>query len=54
MGQDPFAGMTDMQILYSTINKPLEIPSTIPQRLQQLIRGLTVNSQKYLYIVLIK
>jgi len=45
MGQDPFAGMTDMQILYSTINKPLEIPSTIPQRLQQLIRGLTVKDR---------
>lgn len=45
MGQDPFAGMTDMQILYSTINKPLEIPSTVPPRLQQLIRGLTVKDR---------
>ena len=45
MGQDPFAGMTDMQILYSTINKPLEIPSTITPRLQQLIRGLTVKDR---------
>ena len=45
MGQDPFAGMTDMQILYSTINKPLEIPSTIPPRLQHLIRGLTVKDR---------
>lgn len=45
MGQDPFAGMTDMQILYSTINKPLEIPSTVSPRLQQLIRGLTVKDR---------
>lgn len=45
MGQDPFAGMTDMQILYSTINKPLEIPANIPPRLQQLIRGLTVKDR---------
>lgn len=45
MGQDPFAGMTDMQILYSTINKPLEIPSIVPPRLQQLIRGLTVKDR---------
>lgn len=45
IGQDPFAGMTDMQILYSTINKPLEIPSTVSPRLQQLIRGLTVKDR---------
>lgn len=45
MGQDPFAGMNDMQILYSTINKPLTIPATVSPRLQQLIRGLTVKDR---------
>lgn len=45
IGQDPFAGMTDMQILYATINKPLEIPTTVSPRLQQLIRGLTVKDR---------
>ena len=45
IGQDPFAGMTDMAILYQTINKTLDIPSTVPPRLQQLIRGLTVKDR---------
>jgi len=45
MGQDPFLGMTDMQILYQTINKPIEIPSTVNPRLQQLIRGLTLKDR---------
>lgn len=45
IGQDPFLGMTDMQILYQTINKPLEIPATVPPRMQQLIRGLTVKDR---------
>lgn len=45
IGQDPFAGMTDMQILYQTINKPLEIPATVSSRLTQLIKGLTVKDR---------
>lgn len=45
IGQDPFAGMTDMQILYQTINKPLIIPTTVSPRLTQLIKGLTVKDR---------
>lgn len=45
IGQDPFLGMTDMQILYQTINKPLDIPATVSPRLQQLIMGLTVKDR---------
>ena len=45
IGQDPFLGMTDMQILYQTINKPLDIPSNVSPRLQQLIKGLTIKDR---------
>lgn len=45
LGVDPFAGMSDMQILYQTINKKLEIPQTVSYRLQCLIRGLTIKDR---------
>ena len=45
LGVDPFAGMSDMQILYQTINKKIEIPQTVSYRLQCLIRGLTVKDR---------
>ena len=44
-GRDPFEGMSDMQILYQTINKTLEIPKTITPRMRQLIKGLTVKDR---------
>ena len=45
LGVDPFAGMSDMQILYQTINKKLEIPQTVSYRMQCLIRGLTLKDR---------
>lgn len=45
IGQDPFYGMTDMQILYQTINKSIDIPASISPRLQQLIKGLTLKDR---------
>lgn len=45
LGVDPFAGMSDMQILYQTINKKIEIPQTVSYRLQCLIRGLTLKDR---------
>ncbi len=45
LGVDPFAGMSDMQILYQTINKKLELPQTVSYRIQCLIRGLTVKDR---------
>ena len=45
LGSDPFAGMSDMQILYQTINKRLEIPQTVSLRLQALIKGLTLKDR---------
>jgi serine/threonine protein kinase len=44
-GQDPFIGMTDMQILYQTINKKILLPQTISNRFATLIRGLTVKER---------
>lgn len=45
IGQDPFAGMTDMQILMQTINKKIEIPQIINKRLATLIKGLTLKDR---------
>lgn len=45
LGTDPFAGMSDASILYQAINKKIEIPATIPQRLRQLIQGLTIKDR---------
>lgn len=45
LGADPFAGMSDMQILYQTINKKLELPQSVPVRLQELITGLTLKDR---------
>ena len=44
-GQDPFYGMTDMEILYQTINKNLIVPEYIDVRLQNLIKGLTLKDR---------
>lgn len=44
-GIDPFRGMTDMQILFQTINEPLAIPASMPQRLKDLIAGLTCKDR---------
>ena len=44
-GADPFAGMTDTQILMQTLNYKLEIPQSLPPRLANLIRGLTVKER---------
>ena len=45
LGQDPFAGMSDMQILYQTINKKIELPQSVPYRIQILIKGLTIKDR---------
>lgn len=45
LGTDPFAGMSDMQILYQTINKRIEIPQSVSYRLQCLIKGLTLKDR---------
>lgn len=45
LNQDPFLGMTDSEILYQTINKKIEVPQSIPYRLQTLIHGLTVKER---------
>ena len=44
-GQDPFLGMTDMEILFQTINKTLIVPASIDNRLQKLIKGLTLKDR---------
>lgn len=45
LGHDPFEGMTDMQILFQTVNENLNIPSSVNPRLQALIRGLTIKDR---------
>ena len=45
MGMDPFAGMTDAQIIFNVINKQLEIPSFISDRMRRLIKGLTIKDR---------
>lgn len=45
LGVNPFEGMSDMQILYQTINKRIEIPQTVSYRLQCLIKGLTIKDR---------
>lgn len=45
-GVDPFADMTEIQIMYYTLNKRLEIPSTISSRLTNLIIGLTAKDRE--------
>lgn len=45
LGTDPFAGMSDMQILYQTINKRIELPQTISARIRNLITGLTLKDR---------
>lgn len=46
-GQDPFEGMSEMQILYQTITKSIEIPSSISNSLSHLIKGLTLKDRSY-------
>ena len=45
LGMDPFAGMSDMQILYQTINKRIELPQTVAARIRNLIYGLTLKDR---------
>jgi hypothetical protein len=45
LGRDPFAGMTDNQIINLTINKKLEIPYSVSERFSSLIRGLTLKDR---------
>lgn len=44
-GCDPFAGMTDTQIIKATIADKLVLPDSIPPRIANLIRGLTVKER---------
>jgi len=43
---EPYLGMTDEQILKAILTDKLTIPSTVHERLTQLIRGLTVRERK--------
>lgn len=45
-GHDIFTGMTEMQILYQTLNKRIPIPKNISPRIAVLIRGLTQKERK--------
>lgn len=46
LGQDPFLGMSEMQILYQTINKKIDIPKSINLRIAMLIKGLTIKERE--------
>lgn len=46
-GVDIFAGMTEMQILYHTLNKNLPIPKTVSPQLALLIKGLTRKDREH-------
>lgn len=46
IGQDPFLGMTEMQILYQTINRKIDIPQSVSPRLSKLIKGLTSKDRE--------
>jgi serine/threonine protein kinase len=45
-GQDPFAGMSDFQILTLTMTKKLSIPANINPRIAVLIKGLTLKERE--------
>lgn len=45
-GFDPFADMTEMQIMYQTLNKKPIIPVNIDMRLKKLILGLTAKDRE--------
>lgn len=46
-GIDVFAGMTEMQILYHTLNKNIPIPRTVSPGFALLIRGLTRKDREH-------
>ena len=45
LGKDPFEGMTDMQILFQTVNEGLNIPSSVDPDIASLIKGLTIKDR---------
>lgn len=45
LGKDPFEGMTDMQILFQTVNEGLNIPSSVDHDIAALIKGLTIKDR---------
>lgn len=45
LGKDPFEGMTDMQILFQTVNEGLNIPSSVDPDIAALIKGLTIKDR---------
>lgn len=45
LGKDPFDGMTDMQILFQTVNEGLNIPSSVDPDIAALIKGLTIKDR---------
>lgn len=45
LGHDPFDGMTDMQIMYQTINEKMNIPMSINSKMRDLIMGLTIKDR---------
>lgn len=45
LGKDPFDGMTDMQILFQTVNEGLNIPSSVDPDIATLIKGLTIKDR---------
>lgn len=45
LGKDPFEGMTDMQILFQTVNEGLNIPTFVDTDIATLIEGLTIKDR---------
>lgn len=45
LGKDPFDGMTDMQILFQTVNEGVNIPSSVDPDIATLIKGLTIKDR---------
>ena len=45
LGKDPFEGMTDMQILFQTVNEGLNIPTFVDTDIATLITGLTIKDR---------
>lgn len=46
IGHDPFEGMNEMQILFQTINKSINIPETIDAQFTKLLKGLTCKDRQ--------
>lgn len=45
LDKDPFDGMTDMQILFQTVNEGVNVPSYVDPDVATLIKGLTIKDR---------